>query len=641
MKRMATILFLIAAWIVAVNGLCFAHGGQYRGPGESAPPNLGGPPAGSGGAGSSAGPTSGPTSPSVASPGSSSGSSRVARGGAGGLQRKRYSAGQGFERWEFWWEYNKDSFLNLRNQLYADNRIRGTASFLVGKSRKGVFRSSNRVTPEIVRMAIVPSLLAALDIDHPDVLDSSVLAVARVTGPDEVGEAMKIICAQLASKYQTAQQAACLSLGVLGSPEAISVCRDLMFDTPAGRKLVARSEVPRLVRAFAALSCGLIGSDAAVDDLRRIVESENGACRKDLVSCAITSLGLLGGTAEGDNIVRFLIERLDRPGIDPCIMAFVPIALGRLGDARAVTPLVRLLKDGKRENCVRRSAVVALGLLADVTDVKVVELLKGSIRGGRDVQTRHLAFVALARIAARDGNRTANEKEQSEIMKCFLGEIERPGRPSHLAWACLAAAIDTMADGKAQRGLAERIARRFKESKNPSDRSAMALCLGLLNADTSAGMLFETLEESRDKALQGYLCVSLGLMSWKKASERVREFVTEERVGFLQLQASVALGLMGDPEAVGILVKVLEEGRTLSIVSSAARALGQIGDSRAIGPLRGILADPKAGNMTKAFAVVALGLIGERTDLPWNAQISENANYWTRLEAMNEALNIL
>ncbi len=641
MNRTVTILvFAVIMTFFAIDHSS-GHGGQYRGPGGtdsgSAPP----PPDQSGSGSSSA--SGGPTvpAPTTATPGGSGGGGRRGRSGGGGMQRKRYSASFGLERWEFWWEYNKDSYLNLKNQLFSNDRYLGTGSFLIGQSRKGLFRTSQRVTPEMARSELLPALLSVLSVDHPDVQDSAVLAMARITPSTEAATVIDAITGVLSSKYDSVRQSACLSLGVLGAPEGIPICRDLMFDTAAGRKLVGRSEVPRLVRAFAALSLGLIGSEESIPDLFAVVEKENQMTRKDLISCAITALGLLDTKEKRGTIVRFLVERLAKAEIDPYIRSFIPIALGRLGDSSAIETILTAFKEKDQHDCVRQSCAIALGVLATVDDKEVVELLESYIREGRDVQTRHFTFIALAQIGARDQEYCANADAHKDLQRFFVSEIERPSRMDHLSWSCLAASIHAMAHQPLQGGVIKRICNRFDDVKNPSDKGAMAISLGLLNAQGSAQRLFDELKETRDKTLQGYLCVSLGLMNWTAAAETIRDFVSTETVFFLQLQASVALGLMGDRDAVGLLVASLEKGGSLNIISSAARALGQIGDQRAVAPLKNILENPKAHNLSKAFAVVALGLVGERTVLPWNTRISENVNYRASLTAISEALDIL
>ncbi|MBU0755130.1 MAG: HEAT repeat domain-containing protein, partial [Planctomycetes bacterium] len=86
---------------------------------------------------------------------------------------------------------------------------------------------------------------------------------------------------------------------------------------------------------------------------------------------------------------------------------------------------------------------------------------------------------------------------------------------------------------------------------------------------------------------------------------------------------------------------VLQDGQTLSVTSSAARALGVIGDISAISPLLKVMNDDSANKLARAFAVVALGILGEKTDLPWYSPIRENYNYRAKVPAIEEILTLL
>jgi HEAT repeat protein len=98
---------------------------------------------------------------------------------------------------------------------------------------------------------------------------------------------------------------------------------------------------------------------------------------------------------------------------------------------------------------------------------------------------------------------------------------------------------------------------------------------------------------------------------------------------------------MGDPEAVDVLIQTLQSSQTLGVSSAVAKALGLIGDSSAIDPLKQIATDKSMGDITRAFACVALGMVCEKTSLPWNARISADNNYRARVPAIDEVLDIL
>lgn len=647
MKRILIVLVLIGAVGFIANDLALGHGGQYRGPGDTVPPNLGGPgdstpPSNSGGP-----TTPGPQGPSAAgprgpaTPSAPSGPAGPRGSRTGGMAKKRFSGGMGFERWEFWWENNKDAYLNLKNRLGGTSNVSGSSGFLVGRGRKDTARTSKRPSPDMIKNDILPSLLKALEEDHPDILDSAVLAIARTTRASDAPLVLDQIAALLSSKYETAQQSACLSLGVLGSQEAFQTCYDLMVDSAAGRKLVGGGKVPRLVRAFAALSLGLIGSEQSSPKLKLIIDKEDEKTQKDLIACAITALGLMKNVDGKDENVRYLIRLLENSKMDPFLKAYIPTALGKLGNPVALSPIVKVYKEDKVNDWIRQSCAVAMGQLATIEDDEVINLLIKYVKEGKDVQTRHFGFIALAQIGSRDQDFNAHKEQHDKIHKFFLSQISRPSKTQHLSWASLSGAIHAMKHDALKAAIINKLQEKFPETKDPSEKGAIAVSLGLLNAANTAEMLFEEFNDTKNKALQGNLCIGLGLMSWTKAAETFRDIAANEMVFRLRLQAATALGLMGDTEAVDVLITALKEGQTLSVTSAAAKALGLIGDQTAIIPLREILEDKRANNLARAFSAVALGIIGEKTDLPWNAVISENFNYRAKVDALSEVLDIL
>ena len=115
-------LFFVGAFTatLALPSLSFAHGGTYRGPGDTTPPSGGG---GGGGGGPA---TPGPAGPGVPGPGGLSTPGAVTPGapvgGPGGPSKPRTGstdAGPDLTVWQFWWAFNKDPYLNLKSHLTA------------------------------------------------------------------------------------------------------------------------------------------------------------------------------------------------------------------------------------------------------------------------------------------------------------------------------------------------------------------------------------------------------------------------------------------------------------------------------------------------------------------------------------------
>src|SRR5690606_31509629 len=108
----------------------------------------------------------------------------------------------------------------------------------------------------------------------------------------------------------------------------------------------------------------------------------------------------------------------------------------------------------------------------------------------------------------------------------------------------------------------------------------------------------------------------------------------------LQVELATALRLLGDGGAAARLVTLVSEADSFAVASAAGRALGQVGGRDAIDPLLALLDDRSRPEPVRAIAAVALGLIAEKTDEPWNAPLSVDSNYLTGLGVQRSILDI-
>jgi HEAT repeat protein len=74
----------------------------------------------------------------------------------------------------------------------------------------------------------------------------------------------------------------------------------------------------------------------------------------------------------------------------------------------------------------------------------------------------------------------------------------------------------------------------------------------------------------------------------------------------------------------------------LAKLSAIAAALGFIGDRRSITPLKTMLFDTQLGDLSRAFAAVALGGISDKEPLPWNSKVGQNINYRAAVETLTD-----
>ena len=636
----------VAALLVALlSGPALAHGGQYKGPSDA------GGPSGSGG-GAAAPPTNpggaaapGPGAPSAGAPSTGPGPTGGGRQHAAPSTGPAIDISESYEIWEFWWENNKDQYLDLKSRLVHGAITSGSSSMLTGKGRQTDARNTSRASQQTIDSSVIPALIDLLHkSDNRDILDSAVLALGRTARAEMADQVIETAQPLLGHKELSVQTAATLCLGVLGSPKAIPVLTELMANTSKGQQLTGGGDVQWLVRAFAALSLGLINDRGSVEPLINIIQNTRDSDR-DLKVCAIVALGLMDND-EVPKAFAFLMQALDDRKLDAVIKSYIPTSIAKMAHGSKIEAKDGLLKtflDKDADNYVRQSAAIALGLLGSMSDKAVVDGLLQYVAEGKDMQTRHFCFIALAEIGKRDKDtEQANAATHQKITELFAKEIVKPSIKTNRSWAALASAIYAKEIVSAQVVLIDQLGRAYDKETDPSYKSAYALALGLLNARDKAKQIHQDFQESNDEDFRGYAAVALGFMNYTEAADDLRTFCQSKTIApTFRLQVATGLGLMSDTEAVSVLITTLKDAQTLGVSSAVAKALGIIGDESAIDPLKEIAFDSSVQPITRAFACVALGIVCEKTDLPWNSRISQDNNYRARVPAIDEVLDIL
>ncbi|MFT7535981.1 MAG: hypothetical protein ACI85K_001934, partial [Hyphomicrobiaceae bacterium] len=188
MKNILLSGLTIASFAVMLPETAYAHGGQYRGPGDVVPPGPGGGgstgrpsgpttggPAGPGAPAPSGPSTGGPAGPSTGGPAGPSGGRGPTTGGRGA------PIGDDLTRWSFWWEFNKDPFIRLRDAVLQGGPQTGSDDFYLGSTRKVTTRDSLRPTTEDILGEILPGLKKAIDsTDQKDINSSCMIAMAKI-----------------------------------------------------------------------------------------------------------------------------------------------------------------------------------------------------------------------------------------------------------------------------------------------------------------------------------------------------------------------------------------------------------------------------------------------------------------------------
>ncbi|MEQ8764754.1 MAG: HEAT repeat domain-containing protein [Planctomycetota bacterium] len=626
MKRAFVVAVVLMGCLLALQGVSFAHGGQYRGPSDTVPPQLGGPgdstppPVPGGPATPGAGPTpfgpntpgAGPNTPGAA-PGPISGPMTGKRNAAAG--------GPGFEQWSFWWENNKDRFLNLRQKVQSGGVVTGDTGYHLGRGKKNEVKTSLRPTDAQIKEQVIPALQRALTDDDFDTRAAGYIGLGKCGTDSSVIEDIK---KGLTDSNSSVRESAALGLGILGQPDAIPALIELMNDSQEARRLLKSSSVENRTRAFASIGLGLINDKQAIPDLLKIVENAGSYSNNDVPIAAIQALGLIGDPSA----VPMLTKVLENAKLNDFIVSAVPIALGKIGDQSVVPMLEKFIKNEKVNDLVRWSAIIGYSrLLKGSENEDAIKLLTILMKDGNP-QTRNFATMGVAYIGG--------DKARTTLLSAYRG-----ARAEQMPWISMSLAVFSWNKDRDDT-IVESVRRAFQEQKNPSFRSGHAVALGLLKDRAYWETMTRELAQSRDVDFQGYLCVALGLMEATESMDHLKNVLkTSRSFPKLQQQAAIGLGLMGDKDVVALLADTMEKTDSAFVLGSSAIALGLIGDRNAIEPMVKIAGNPDVKKIGRALATVGLGIVGDKDKLPRLSRVAEDNNYRAKVDFMAELLTIL
>lgn len=668
MKYFLIPILLAAGGLLA--GDLHAHGGTYKGPedvvppgGTAAPPPAPptGPPGGP--------PTGGPTPPSKpGTPGTGPmdpPSPPRPKGPTGPGTSPAALPLEDLSGWSYWWEFNKERFLDLRAQLDNGDPSTEGPGVLHGLPGAAGPRTPSLLHEPMIRDRILPALHAAAAADPGvDLLTGSMLAIARI-GRDQGGRAPALFSAHLDAASQEIAETAALAYGVLKDPAALaSPLPDLMFDRPQGRAWVG-GEVPVRTRAFAAHAVGLIGRAHVQEPVQRLaaelllelLESDRSAA-VDARIAAVVGLGVISPADEAlaEQVAERLLARLERGGDDELVLAHLPIAIAKAvrilpaGAAARERALDRALalaeRKAKAGGFTRQSAVTALGLLARANDPRGGEIRAALLEvreKDADLQARHFAAMALAHQAATDPASDA-AADGRPITRHLLDGMRR-GAAADQAWCALSLGVLGFLlreqGAEAPPMVYEALWERFRAERAPDFLGAAAIALGLIRHGGAAEEIAVKMERVEDSTYLGYAALALGMLRAHEHAPRLLDLLRDRRRDpELMRQAATGLGLMGDPQLRDALQALLDPpdgGRSpLGVVAAAAIAIGFVGDARSVEPLIALLEDRSRPDLARAFAAVALGLLGEKEWLPWNAPIGEHLNYRAAVPSLTD-----
>lgn len=670
MKKLLVLGGLLIAGSLGLQEICSGHGGTYRGPGDTVPPGGGSGggnsgPAGPGPSGPSGPSGPGPSTPGPAGPGATTGG--PAQGG--GVATGQAAGGADLTTWEFWWEFNKDPYLNLKAAIHT-GIVTGSDEFFLGQGSKSQSKNTLKPSENAIREKIVPALKEALEKEtNNDIVTGAMIALAKIgdaKSESGVSEFESIISKFLGDPNQEIAETSALTLGILANDASIKTLESLVRDNAEGRKKVGSTEVPFRSRAYAAYGLGLIGYKTASNQVRQDIANilidvlrKPEMAQRDLKVACLIALGLVpidvdrGDNPEGNSTdsssrqtqIKFIRDFFKNENHNFLIRAHAPTAIARLlkdappemKDDLAKLFVQALSKHSKEKPEVQQACVLALGQIGDADkdkiDVEIRDTLKYMAEEG-DQQSKHFAMIAMAQIGGRPGKGDGNEDGVKDVRTFLLTNLTK-GKSGVKPWAGVAigvmerAILDNSQSGMTPSATSkEELRNALKAANAPNQVGAYSIGVGIAKDTEAQGLLLDKLANIADNQARGYVAVGLGLMNARDSIKPIQDIVRDSKYKpDLLKQAAIGLGLMGDKDLVPDLVKMLQEAKGQATYAAISSALGFIGDSRSIDPLVAMLKNKELTPIARGFAAVALGIVADKEPLPWNSKISTNINY--------------
>ncbi len=565
-------------------------------------------------------PTPAPAPEIVSPPGSTPAVSTPANTPSPRMLRRKKAAAVAPD-WRDWWNLNGDAFVNLR-VAYRDRSQRNTPGAKAG-TKDASPDLTRELAPLFTRIAEGDAEFAA----------AGLMALARTGDPSVAKDFVARALAYLERPDARYREFVVLALGVLPQPESVAPLCEILRDTKVGRRHLRQgSAIPERIRSFAAIALGRIGGQEARDAILGTLERESKG-KIDLAAACVTALGLVARDETMRPVIAsYLIRSLQREAWSPRVLAQVPIALARMGDDAGFEALHTIVRRFRASNEVRQSSAIALGLSAQRLDAKVVDSLMALAHRDPDAAARQQAIMALGEIAYRESRPTYESYRESKETLTRLVRFYEDGisgffkQPADRAWYALSGALFARRHASFAGRITDRLVQLMHDGSSTSDRAAAALALGLCDDARVAKDLRRAFDATKSQEIRGWCALALGMLRDEEFRPRLAAIGVSDEPAALRGRAAQALAYHGDPRTVPPLVGELERTRSDWVKGVLTRVIGEIGDHRAVPGLRQIALDEKEDAMTRHRALAALGLLAERDERAWVADLKRGFN---------------
>jgi HEAT repeat protein len=515
------------------------------------------------------------------------------------------SSGGATHTWLTWWGYNQFQYMDFRRRQ-AERR--GPVTNLEGKAE-----TDPHAWRGAVRRQLTPILVSALADHDPEVRTAAAVALGKWRAVVAIPDLQRT---HAKDDILEVRESALLGLALM---------RDAAL-RPYFERVAADADLLLRERGFAILGLGLAGDPESRAYLLALLSPDDKKARaflpeiprdrRQFLCAAVAALTQSAGADLSGEFLRIASdERLDEE-----VRAYAVSALGKTGATTCLKQVARLLKS--EEDQMRRSAALALGRLATRMDADAIEALGERAAEDRDRIVRHFATLSLGMIGGPKAfqllqrHYDAANKEARGFFLVAYGLSKEPG-----AAEILATVMETDAD--------------------PMMSAAAALALGLLEDEAHAPAIRETFERAKSWTLLQTCMLSLALLNDQPSATRIEEILVARRQPEVRTAAAVAFALLRQWSALPVLMGILREEKSIVTLTSISQVMGFLASEKAVDPLVELYSDKDLQRQARAFALVAIGALGDPEEMPLLVRLAFDLNYMLRSDPVDEAITIL
>jgi HEAT repeat protein len=507
--------------------------------------------------------------------------------------------------WLTWWGYNQFRYMDFR-RLQAQRRGPVTQNDGKKEPDPNAWRAA-------VRGEFTPVLMEALGDPDPEVRGAAAIALGKWRAAVAIPELRR---RHEADDIEDVRQAALLGLVLLRDPSL----------RPYLERVAGSRETKLRERGYALLGLGLLGDPESRAYLLAFLSPEDKKAqallpeaqheRRQFLCAAVASLTQ---NSVADLSAEFLrIARDER--LDEEVRAYALSALGKTGAKGCMKTVLAMLSEERDQ--IRRSAALALGRLATRSDGDVIDALAKRAGSDRDRIVRHFATLSLGMIGglrAFDALERCYDDANKEAKGFFLIAYGLSHDPA--AGPLLAKVLKTDPD--------------------PTMAAAAALALGLLEEPTNSPELREAFDQAKSWTLLQTCMLSLAILDDQPSADRIHAVLVERRQPEVRTAAALSYALLKQWSALPVLIGILREERSIVTLTSISQVMGFLASEKAVLPLLELYRDKDLQRQARAFALVAIGALGDPEEIPLLVRLAFDLNYMLRSDPVDEAITIL